>query len=282
MRTDQAIYEFLATGPEAYRALTGGLLLPGPYRFDSVTFKNLERRLDAIFDPADPKEPVRLLEFQGLPSRTARPNLMTKMGLYGEAHPERSVRGLLVFLHQRLDLDRSAGVGRDEDWHWQVVYLNQFLPEWLEREPDNPHLAVLASLVLPKRRLRQWAHQLWQAIQQAPMPLDVRNVLEEVLLAWFGGRFKTITPEEIKAMLNMSLPFENTRLYQEIFAQGEARGEARGEAKSLKRLLTQRFGTLPGWTVKRIDEASLAELDTWLDSLLTAESLTSLLGSGPH
>jgi hypothetical protein len=44
MRTDEPIYTLLSTGAEAFRVLTGGLRLAGPYQFRSVTFKALEQR----------------------------------------------------------------------------------------------------------------------------------------------------------------------------------------------------------------------------------------------
>jgi hypothetical protein len=37
MKTDQAIYEFLSAGPEAFRVLTAGLTLVGTYSFGSLT-----------------------------------------------------------------------------------------------------------------------------------------------------------------------------------------------------------------------------------------------------
>lgn len=50
MITNQPIYQFLATRAEAFRVLTSGLILPGPYHFDSVTIKTLERRIDGIYE----------------------------------------------------------------------------------------------------------------------------------------------------------------------------------------------------------------------------------------
>jgi len=35
MKTDSSIYEFLATGAEAFRVLTGGMTLTGAYRFNA-------------------------------------------------------------------------------------------------------------------------------------------------------------------------------------------------------------------------------------------------------
>ncbi len=55
-------------GAEAFRILTGGRELVGPYRFCSPTIKGLERRLDGIFEPDGHDEPVSAVEFQGVVS----------------------------------------------------------------------------------------------------------------------------------------------------------------------------------------------------------------------
>lgn len=46
-------------------------------------------------------------------------------------------------------------------------------------------------------------------------------------------------------MLPTLVPLEQSRAYQEIFAEGTAKGRAEGKADGLKRLLTRRFGA-PG------------------------------------
>jgi len=43
--------------------------------------------------------------------------------------------------------------------------------------------------------------------------------------------------------------------------------------------LTRRFGALPTWAERRIDAASVAELDAWLDGIFDAESRAALIGS---
>jgi predicted transposase YdaD len=302
MKTDQPIYQFLATGAEAFRVLTGGLTLAGPYRFRSLTLKVLERRIDGVFEPEGHDGPVYLLEFQGQLVKTAWYNLMSKVGLYGEAHPQWEVRGILVFLHSDLDPRYPPGMRNRKSGPFRAVYLNRFLPAWLAREPDNPYLAVFAPLVLSAKRLRQQAPRLWQTIQQAPVAPETRATLSEILAFWFFERFKSLTKQEIWTMLNVLTPLEETRAYQEIFAEGEAEGEAEGRAEGeargkvkgkiegkiegkiddLKRLLTRRFGPVPEWAVQRIEGASLEQLDVWLEGLLDAESLGSLLDNGSH
>ena len=49
MKTDPSIYEYLSTGAEAFRILSGGVTLNGSYRFVSLTLKGIERRLDCVF-----------------------------------------------------------------------------------------------------------------------------------------------------------------------------------------------------------------------------------------
>ena len=83
-------------------------------------------------------------------------------------------------------------------------------------------------------------------------------------------------------MLNLVTPIQETKAYQSIFAEGEAKGEetglakgkllgkAEGKADDLKRLLRRRFDNLPAWAEQRIDTASIAQLDAWLDGIFDA------------
>ena len=112
MKTDPSIYEFLATGAEAFRVLTGGVTLSGTYRFGSLTLKGVERRLDGIYEPDGHDAPVYLIEFQAQYAAAAWYNLLTKLGLYGEAHPQCAVRGILIFLRAGDDPGRPPAAGR--------------------------------------------------------------------------------------------------------------------------------------------------------------------------
>jgi hypothetical protein len=61
-------------------------------------------------------------------------------------------------------------------------------------------------------------------------------------------------------------------------AQGEARGRAQGKADTLRKLLTLKFGELSEATEHRIASASESELDGWVERVLTADSLTDVVG----
>ncbi|MBK5970205.1 hypothetical protein CCR91_15945 [Thiorhodovibrio winogradskyi] len=283
MKTDHPIYLFLSAGAEAFRVLTGGMRLEGAYHFSSTTLKTLERRLDGLLEPEGHPGPVYVVEFQGQGAERAGYNLLAKMGLYGEQHPTRDVIGIGVFLRERDVPVYPRGLGASPDLV-RIVVLDQILPDWLAREPENSYLAVFAPLLIDgEAELRARAPALWQGLQTAPLPPEARERLAQVMEFWFFERFRGLTAQEIWAMLNLATPIQETRAYQSIFAEGKAEGEAEGEAKgkatTLKRQIKRRFGRLSVEAERRIDAAPVAQLDVWLDAIFDGDSVDSLLGS---
>jgi hypothetical protein len=137
VKTDHPIYLFLSAGAEAFRVLTGGRQLDGPYRFCSLTLKGLERRIDGLLEPDGHPGPIYVVEFQGQRSEKAWYNLLTKIGLYGEEHPQRDVIGVGIFLRDQ-DIPGCPSWANQSDVPLLSVSLRGTLPDWLEREPDNP------------------------------------------------------------------------------------------------------------------------------------------------
>ncbi len=162
-------------------------------------------------------------------------NLLTKIGLYGEQHPECDVVGIGVFLRAR-DAPRypsRAGVAQSLTL---AVFLDRVLPEWMEREPDNPYVAVFAPLLIEDDdELRARAPGLWRTVQTAPLEPAARDVLAQVLEFWFFERFRGLTAKEIWAMLNLVTPIQETRAYQSIFAEGEAKARPRVRSRARRK-----------------------------------------------
>ncbi|WPL19378.1 hypothetical protein Thiowin_04496 [Thiorhodovibrio winogradskyi] len=147
MKTDHPIYLFLSAGAEAFRVLTGGMRLEGAYRFSSTTLKTVERRIDGLLEPEGHAGPVYVVEFQGQGSERAGYNLLAKIGLYGEQCPTRDVIGIGVFLREG-DVPGYPGGLCTSPNLVRIVILEQILPDWLAREPENPYLAVFAPLLI--------------------------------------------------------------------------------------------------------------------------------------
>jgi len=71
--------------------------------------------------------------------------------------------------------------------------------------------------------------------------------------------------------------FEMGAAWHEGRAEGKAEGRAEGKAEVLRKQASLKFGALPDTAWQRIATASEAELDAWIERLLSADSLESLL-----
>ncbi len=64
---------------------------------------------------------------------------------------------------------------------------------------------------------------------------------------------------------------------QQGLQQGRQEGRQEGEATVLRRQLARRFGPLPSWAEQRLDQAGEAELESWADRVLDAQTLEDVL-----
>ena len=60
--------------------------------------------------------------------------------------------------------------------------------------------------------------------------------------------------------------------------EGIEQGYEEHARATLRRQLTQRFGALPTAIDQRIEQAQQAQLDAWLDQVISAPSLESIFG----
>jgi Uma2 family endonuclease len=61
--------------------------------------------------------------------------------------------------------------------------------------------------------------------------------------------------------------------------EGRHEGQRETRIEDLQRLLTRRFGELPAWANARLEGATTEQLSGWVDELLDAQSLETLLGT---
>jgi len=72
-----------------------------------------------------------------------------------------------------------------------VGYLDAILPQWLEREPDNPFVLVFAPLIIARDdALRACAPRALRTIREAPLAPTTRATLERMLEFWLIGRWR--------------------------------------------------------------------------------------------
>ncbi len=65
--------------------------------------------------------------------------------------------------------------------------------------------------------------------------------------------------------------------FSEGLAKGQVKGLAEGKADSLIKLVHIKYGVLPEWALTQIEHADIAQLDAWLEKLLTTDALDDLI-----
>lgn len=160
-----------------------------------------------------------------------------------------------------------------------------------EADFRNPAYTPLAQLtLLCLRFLRHHdpaaalaAVDLWADLLRAVDrdPEDGADAVEQI--ACYFLRTTDVVPEQLHAAFERVLQRpEDTimstaeRLIREGEARGEARGELRAMARKLQDLLGRRFGPVPDCFVKKIQSATVVDLDRWFDRVLEAATLDEL------
>jgi hypothetical protein len=84
-------------------------------------------------------------------------------------------------------------------------------------------------------------------------------------------------PPELASLASQIGP-EAEEVYMTTADVLRAEGHAEGAARTLVRLLTRRFGTIPDRARERIDTASLEQLGLWSERVLDASTLDEVFG----
>jgi Fic family protein len=93
-------------------------------------------------------------------------------------------------------------------------------------------------------------------------------VADETAAQALNNALQTTKPEAKDALMTLA---------EKWIAEGEARGEARGKAETLRKQLTLKFGELSAATLSRLATASEAEIDRFIERILTASTLDEVL-----
>lgn len=149
MKTDALFYELFQLAPETFFELLQ-VTPPCAYRFESITVKTSEKRIDGVFEPAVAGEPIYFLEVQGFPDDV----------IYF-----RAIREVTTYFEQRPHL-------KDNSWQAAVLWLNK---------ADDPGFGTL-RLLARKPKPRLVSLDLIQLLRQLPKNSLALNVLRPLLV----------------------------------------------------------------------------------------------------
>ncbi len=280
MRTDKQLFKIFAAVPEWLFELAG-LPSPGASRLESFTVKALERVADGLVVPKAPDQPLTVVEFQFQSDDRIYLRMVVEMVAVQEAHPGRSVQGVIFFGYNGLD-------PRTEPWR-RVVHscvLEEALESWARSRPLHPLVATFKPLLAENDEvLEHEAADCYRAIKYSELSASCKRALEEVFLNWLGQRLKYKDRKEIEAMLLGELPdLEETQLGKDLIRIGEQRGLQtgleqgleKGLEKAIRAFVAARFGAVPAAIEAKILSLSVAEAEGLIPFLPHCQSLEEL------
>ena len=215
-------------------------------RFESVTLKSIEKRVDAAWIPADDSLAILVAEFQGYDDGQIYVRIVQEMAMLRSQHPKRKVRGLVIFLESRFDPD-------SDPWREfvEVIYLDEALEQLSHVQPDHPMVAVFAPLFAESEELLETeAAECYNRINSPELDRASVAGLQEVFVSWLMQRLPYKGAEEIEEMLLGKLPdIRNTKSGQELIAigleQGRQEGMDRGKLVGQVQLLESLCKSIP-------------------------------------
>jgi predicted transposase YdaD len=229
MKTDPLFYELFRFSPESLLELIQ-LDVPGPYRFESITVKNTEKRFDGYFENVDGTGPDIFLEIQGYRDHNIYWRLFREICAFHELRKDhRPFAAVVLFIDASLDPGDPPLNPAPPN-----LLIRRDLVECLKNIRDNATpLVVLKPLALEDKTDLPEAVDQWKAgIDAMALPEDRKKTLTELLEYAILQRFKTITLEEIRKMIELT-PLEETVAVKQLIDQGLQKGMEQGLQKGM-------------------------------------------------
>ena len=211
MRSDALFYELFQAVPWTFFELMQ-LTPPCPYRFESITVKTTEKRIDGVLEPEQVGERIYFLEVQAQPDVTIYWRTLREVATYFEQRPQQSDNWQAVVLYLNIIDDPGFGslspLATDTDPRLVAADLLDLLEQLAD---DSLVLNVLRPLVtISEKEVRQnvisWANN----IQQLPgLSYELKQRLVTILAQLVMQKFARLTYKELARMLRL-IPLEET------------------------------------------------------------------------
>jgi predicted transposase YdaD len=233
METDKQIYEVFQAVPEWLYLLLGEPA-PSGCRFESITVKAIERRIDGVCDSSDAALPLMVAEFQGYKDDDIYLRVVQEMALLQQQR-HRSVRGVILYLKEELD-------PKTEPWRRvvQTIYLNKVIRKLRRQSPTHPLVALFEPLFAEsEERLEKVAASCYHHLCSGELDARTASTLQNVFVNWLMQRLRHLGTKEIEAMISLSdLPdLSETKAGKELIEKGMEKGALAGIIREYESLM---------------------------------------------
>jgi predicted transposase YdaD len=270
MQTDALFYELFQTAPQTFFELLQITPLC-PYRFESLTLKTAEKRIDGVLEPTVGDHPVYFLEVQAFPDRAIYWRAMREVSTYFEQRPARQDaewQAVVLWLNQ--DDDPGLGTLAALSYPPTPRLMAAYLPDLLGKLNDSSLvLNVLRPLITEnedtvKQNVVKWVETIRRAPNLSP-PVEQRLIT--ILSQFIEQKFSTLTYKELSQMLRLT-PLEETTSGKELIKNERV--------ATLTDLIQRKFGLsleLTNTIHSEIEKLDLPTLKELLNQILAIQTL---------
>ncbi len=208
-----------------------------------------------------------------------------------EDHPEATVVPVVLFTRRarwKKDVTRSieSRLGDREFLHfeYQLIRLFDFNAADYYDYPNPVVKILLPNMNYSPAQRGEVIRRAYQGLFELVTPMlfdkyvDFIDVYAGVNEEEKGSLYKEIFEQEDTAMLAQYI---REKGFQEGLVKGELKGKMEGKIEGkcsvLERQLTRRFGPLPAWAKEQLTSATDAQLDSWAERILDAETIQDVL-----
>lgn len=217
MKTDPLFYELFQAAPQTFFELLQ-IQQPCPYRFESITVKASEKRIDGVLEPEVAGQTIYFLEVQAFPDEVIYWRAMREVATYFEQRPKLKGmpwQAIVLWLNKEDDpgFDTLSLLTRKPKPRLVSVDLLQLLTKLDEHSLVFNVLRPL--LVDNESEVRQHVIEWVENIRQAPnLDQYTEERLLSVLSQMIEEKFKKLNYEELTQMLRLT-PFHETASFKE-------------------------------------------------------------------
>jgi predicted transposase YdaD len=224
MKTDTLFYELFQAAPQTFFELLQ--ITPAcPYRYESLTVKATEKRIDGVLEPTDADQSIYFLEVQAFPDNVIYWRVMREVATYFEQRRNQTGRAwqaIVLWLNKEDDpgVDTLQPLIHGLDPLLISADLIALLRQLKQVDDKALVLNVLNPLLTDsEREVREHVIQWAENIRQTPnLDPQTEERLLTVMSQLIGQKFLNLTYKELANMLRLT-PLEETASFQEAMKE---------------------------------------------------------------
>ena len=221
MKTDALFYELFQAAPQTFFELLQ-ITPTCSYRFESITVKMAEKRIDGVLEPTESDQPLYFLEVRAFPDEVIYWRVMREVSTYFEQRPaQRSTDWQAIVLWLNSEDDPGLGTLLALSHEPQPRLIPTDLITLLKRlNEDSLVLQVLRPLLIDdESEVRQNVVQWVETIRRTPnMDAQTEERLVAILSQLIEQKFRNLSYKELSEMLRLT-PLRETASFQEVFKE---------------------------------------------------------------